>query len=159
MVCAFLVAVAKTYSKGAMVLGKSSGSVQGMISMFDSPRYEIIWRRRGEADARITRFCRRSRRTARLRGGGGGGKGLFCWFAFVFAFGLGGLKDLEVEVEDTSYEGGGPSLSPGMSVFVLFSSGSSTSSLKEDIFIAFVCGYSRAGKEMIWICADQKQKQ
>lgn len=70
--CAFLVAVARTYSNGCRVLGKSSGSVEGMISMLGRPRRERIWRRRGEAEARITRLVRRSLRKGRLRGGGRG---------------------------------------------------------------------------------------
>ena len=43
-----------------------------MISMLARPRRERIWRRRGEAEARITRLVRRSLRNGRLRGGGRG---------------------------------------------------------------------------------------
>lgn len=73
--CAFFVAVARTYSNGARVFGRSSAAFEGMISMLGRPRREMSWRRRGEAEARITRFWRRSLSTARESGGGRGSRG------------------------------------------------------------------------------------
>lgn len=46
--------------------------LEGMISMLGRPRRAMIWRRRGEAEARITRLLRRSLRKGRERGGGRG---------------------------------------------------------------------------------------
>lgn len=90
------VAVAKTYSKGDNVLGKSSGAMEGMISRFVRPRCERIWRRRGDEEARITRFVRRSVRTGRDRGGGRGrGVLVVVVVVAVVAAAVGGMEEME----------------------------------------------------------------
>lgn len=73
----FWVAVRRTYSKGERDLGKDSGRVEGWISRFGRPICASSCLRRGEAEARITRFERRALRMGRLRGRGPRGGGGF----------------------------------------------------------------------------------
>lgn len=60
--------MASTYSNGANDFGKSSGALEGMTARLGRLRRERIWRRRGEVEARITRFWRSLFRAGRGRG-------------------------------------------------------------------------------------------
>lgn len=83
----------RTYSHGERVLGKFSGTVEGMVSMLGRPRWERICLRRGLEEARITRLERRSAREGSSRGGGRGRSGGLTW---------GGAEVEEAEAEDAS---------------------------------------------------------